>query len=95
VRIARSHDREIWEHTGGRTYGSTVIFFRYDPASGAYLGTLKLRHALELAPDGQSFTGVAVGEIRDANGNLLPGSNARKDAVTGERINVEPVFNIP
>jgi hypothetical protein len=34
---------------------------------------------------------VAIGELRDANGNLLPGSNARVDTVTAERINVEPL----
>ena len=33
----------------GRKYGSTAIFFRYDPVSGAYIGTLKLRHELEVA----------------------------------------------
>jgi hypothetical protein len=91
----RSPSHGAWERIGGQTYGSTSVFFRYDPVSGAYLGTLKLRHELEIAPDGQSFTGVAVGELRDANGNLLPGSNTRKDIVTAERINVEPVPNIP
>jgi hypothetical protein len=87
----RSPAHGAWKRMGARTYGSTVIFFRYDPVSGAYVGTLKLRSELELAPDGQSFTGVAVGELRDASGNLLPGSNTRKDTVTAERINVEPL----
>ena len=71
------------------------MFFRYDPVSGAFIGTLKLRHELELAQDGQSFSGVAIGELRDANGNLLPGSNTRKDLVTAERIDVEPLPDIP
>jgi hypothetical protein len=87
----RSPSHGAWKRMGARRYGSTVIFFRYDPVSGAFVGTLKLRHELELAPDGQSFTGVAVGELRDASGNLLPGSNTRKDTVTAERINVEPL----
>jgi hypothetical protein len=91
----RSPSHGTWKRIGGHKYGSTSIFFRYDPVSGAYLGTLKLRHELELAKDGESFTGVAIGELRDANGNLLPGSNTRKDAVTGERINVEPLPDIP
>ena len=91
----RSPAHGAWERIGGRTYGSTTVFFRYDPVSGAYLGTLILRHELELAPDGQSFTGVAVGELRDVNGNILPGSNTRRDAVTAERINVEPVPAVP
>jgi hypothetical protein len=91
----RSTSHGAWKHLGGRKYGSTMVFFRYDPASGAYIGTLKLRHELELAHDGQSFTGVAVGELRDAAGNLLPGSNTRKDAITAERIDVEPVPVLP
>src|SRR5262245_50947319 len=91
----RSPAHGAWQHTGGRTYGTTVIFFRYDPASGAYLGTLKIRHELEVGSDGQSCTGVAVGEIRDASGNLRPGSNTRRDTVIAERINVEPVPDIP
>lgn len=88
---ARSPGHGAWERERGRTYGTTVVFFRYDPASGAYLGTVKIRHVLELGADGDSFTGVAVGELRDPNGNLLPGSNTRRDQVSGERIDVEPV----
>jgi hypothetical protein len=88
---ARSPAHGAWQRLGGRSYASTAIFFRYDPATGAYLGTVKLRHTLKLAQDGQSFTGVAVGELRDPAGNLLPGSNVRRDAVSGERINVERI----
>jgi hypothetical protein len=91
----RSPAHGAWNRIGNREYGSTTVFFRYDPVSGAFIGTLKIRHELELASDGQSFTGVAVGELRDANGNLLPGSNSRVDTVTAERINVEPVPDVP
>lgn len=91
----RSPAHGAWKRIGNRAYGSTTVFFRYDPASGAFIGTLKLRHELELAKDGQSFSGVAVGELRDANGNLLPGSNTRKDLVTAVRIDVEPLPVIP
>jgi hypothetical protein len=91
----RSPSHGAWKRIGGREYRSTAIFFRYDPVSGAFIGTLKLRSELEVATDGQSFTGVAIGELRDANGNLLPGSNTRKDTVTAERINVEPLPDLP
>jgi hypothetical protein len=91
----RSPAHGAWERIGGRTYGTTTEFFRYDPVSGAYAGTLKIRGTLELARDGQSFTGVAVGELRDPAGNLLPGSNTRRDHVTAERIVVEPVPDLP
>jgi hypothetical protein len=68
-----------------------MVFFRYDPSNGAYIGTTKLRMTLELAPDGQSYRAVSVPEFRDPDGNLQPGSNTRRDAVTAERINVEPI----
>ena len=88
---ARSASHGAWQRIGARTYRSTQVFFRYDPDTRAYLGTVKLRHELQLSPDGQSFTGVAVGELRDPAGNLLPGSNARRDNVSGTRINAEPL----
>ena len=88
---ARSTSHGAWRRVAAHRYGVTMVFFRYDPASGAYLGTVKLRRVLEFAPDDQSFTGVSVAELRDPAGNLLPGSNARRDAETGVRINVEPI----
>jgi hypothetical protein len=92
---ARSPGHGAWRRISGRTYGTTVIFFRYDPASGAYLGTVKLRHTIELSQDGDSFTGISVPELRDPAGNLLPGSNVRQDVVTAERIDVEPPPELP
>ncbi len=88
---ARSTSHGAWQWLGGRSYASTKVFFRYAPADGAYLGTVKIRQKVEVARDGQSFSGVAVGELRDPAGNLLPGSNIRRDTVTGERVNVEPI----
>ena len=87
----RSTAHGAWQRVGARTYAVTMVFFRYDLASGAYLGTVKLRREIEVAPDGQSFTGVSIGELRDPAGNLLPGSNTRRDTEVGQRINVEPL----
>lgn len=88
---ARSAAHGAWQRIGAHTYRTTIVFFRYDAASGAYLGTVKIRNEIEVSHDGQSFTGVAYGELRDPAGNLLPGSNTRKDTITGHRINVEPL----
>ena len=88
---ARSPSHGAWQRIAPRRYAVTSVFFRYDPASGAYLGTVKLRRQIQVAPDGQSFTGVSVGELRDPAGNLLPGSNLRRDTEVGHRINVEPI----
>ncbi len=91
----RSPAHGSWERTAGRQYGTTTVFFRYEPTTGAYAGTVKLRTTLELSQDNQTFTAVTVGELRDPNGNLLPSSNTRKDSATAERINVEPVPDVP
>ncbi len=91
----RSPSHGSWERTAGRTYSTTGVFFRYDPATGAYAGTVKLRTTLELSQDKQTFTAVTVGELRDPAGNLLPGSNSRRDTATAERILVEPLPDLP
>ena len=88
---ARSTSHGAWRRVAAHRYEATMVFFRYDPTNGAYLGTVKLRRVLEFAPGNQSFTGVSVGELRDPAGNLLPGSNVRRDTETGVRINVEPI----
>ena len=92
---ARSAAHGAWPRVGARTYAVTMGFFRYDAATGAYLGTVKLRREIEVARDGQSFTGVSIGELRDPAGNLLPGSNTRRDTEIGRRINVEPLPALP
>ena len=84
-----------WERIGARKYATTIVFFRYDPSNGAYIGTLKLRRTLELTPNGQNFTAVSVAELRDPAGQVLPGSNTRRDLETAERINVEPIPDLP
>lgn len=90
--LVRSPGHGAWERIGNRRYATTIVFFRYDPAqNGAFVGTVKLRRELELDRDGNSFTGVSVAELRDANGNLLPGSNTRRDNETADRITVEPI----
>ncbi len=91
----RSTAHGAWRRVAAHRYEATMVFFRYDPATGAYLGTVKLRRVLEFAPDDQSFTGVAVAELRDPDGNLLPGSNLRQDTETGTRINVEQIPALP
>jgi hypothetical protein len=88
---ARSPSHGAWQHVAGRTYASTVVFFRYDPASGAYAGTVKIRHTIELSADSRSFTGIAVAELRDPAGNIVP-MPARRDVLRGVRIDVEPVL---
>jgi hypothetical protein len=81
-----------WQHTGGLTYAVTHWFFRFDPM-GAYIGTQQINSNLRLAPDGESFTGVAISTLRDPAGNVvLVGLRA---TVAGKRIDVERIPDQP
>ena len=91
----RSTGHGRWEHVSGRTYHVTKTFFRNNPATGAYIGTTKLRMEIELSADGDSFVGTSVPEFRDPDGNLQPGSNARRDVIRGKRLGVEPQPELP
>jgi hypothetical protein len=81
-----------WQHTGGRTYATTHWFFRFDP-TGAYIGTQQINHNLELAPDGESFTGVAISTLRDPAGNVV--ASGLRATISAERIDVERIPDQP
>ena len=50
----RSASYGSWERLERRFYASTMIFFRFNPQTGEYLGTQKINRTIELAQDGQS-----------------------------------------
>lgn len=81
-----------WERITGRLYASTTVFFRFDPQTGAFLGTRKINRTHELAPDGQSFSHVAQVTTFDPNGNALGTFVARATAV---RMPVERIPDQP
>ena len=64
-----------------------MVFFRYDPQSGAFVGTQKIVSTFTLSPDGGSYSGVAVSTLYDPAGHvLLSGLTA---GISGVRIHVE------
>jgi hypothetical protein len=81
-----------WERIGGRLYASTMVFFRFSPLTGAYLGTRKINRTIELAQDGQSFSHVARVTTLDPNGNALGSFVVR---ATAERMQVERIPDQP
>lgn len=85
----RSAAYGAWVRLEGRLYSVTSVFFRFNPQTGAYLGTHKIRRTLRLSEDGQSFTAVARGFILDADGNVIAPTSA---TAAGTRMEVE---NIP
>jgi hypothetical protein len=81
-----------WEHVSGRLYADTHIFFRFDP-SGTFLGTQKIRETVRLAPDGDSYTAVAIADQFDPNGTLI--ASGLRATITATRINVERIPDEP
>jgi hypothetical protein len=79
-----------WERIKGRLYAATGIHFRFDPQTGAYLGTRKVDRTIELSQDGQSFSAIARATTYDANGNVLGVGTATS---AGTRISIDRIPN--
>ena len=70
-----------WERIDGRLYANTTVFFRFNPQTGAYLGTQKISRTIQLAPDSRTFAVVARVTVLDASGNVL--ANLSRDGGGG------------
>jgi hypothetical protein len=81
-----------WKHIEGRLYASTVLSFRFDPATGTYLGRTKVDRTIELAPDGQTFRLVGRVTLFDVAGNVV---GALRSVGTAERMRVDPIPERP
>ena len=82
-----------WERVDGRSYATTMLFFRFNPQTGAFLGTQKVSRTMRLSHDGQTFEAVSLGAQYDPDGVLtLSGLRATE---AGERINVERIPDQP
>jgi hypothetical protein len=86
--LVRGPAHGAWEHVSGRVYADTHIFFRFDPTTGTFLGTQKIRETVELAQDGDSYTAVAISDQFDPSGNLT--ASGLRATITATRIKVEP-----
>lgn len=62
-----------WERIGHDLFATSMWFFRFDPATGAYLGTQQVDRTMRLSKDGESFTAVAVVQQFDPDGNPVGG----------------------
>jgi len=84
--ISRSPQYASWVRVHGHEYAATGIFFRFDPQTGALVGTQKINRTIIMSEDGQSFTFSGRATVYDANGNAIagfPGSGV------GHRLEVE------
>jgi hypothetical protein len=81
-----------WKRLHGRLYATTTLFFRFNPQTGAWLGTTKVDRTIEVAQDGQSFTVVARVTMLDPGGNTIATFPA---TASGQRMQVEPIAGRP
>ena len=78
------------ERTALRGY---TRLLQIDPATGAFLGTQRVNETAELAPDGDSYTSVAISNLFDPNGNLVAGG--LRASVTAKRIHIDRIPDQP
>ena len=90
--LFRSPSYGVWEYVGHRTYATTMVNHRFSP-TGVYLGTHKINANRRLSSDGDSYVGVAMGELRDPDGNLI--ASLPPATITATRLQLEQIPNQP
>jgi hypothetical protein len=82
-----------WSSTGARSADVTLVSPAVHPRGGRFLGFITGRVSLEVAEDGQSFSGTFTfefpGPMREEFG--MPAGELGPGEVTGQRIAVEPM----
>jgi len=67
----RSPGHGVWQREHGwQDYSFAFTYYRYN-ASGAFLGSQKVRATLELGPSGDEFSSRSAIEILDVNGAVI------------------------
>jgi hypothetical protein len=77
-----------WERIGNDLFATSLWLFRFDPATGASLGTQEIDRTMRLSADGGSFTAVAVAHLFDLDGN--PVGDALHTTEVGTRLAINP-----
>jgi hypothetical protein len=91
--LVRGPAHGVWEHVSGRLYADTHIFFRFNPTTGAFLGTQKIRENVKLSHDGDSYRAVAISDQFDPDGNLI--ASGLRATITATRMKVERIPDSP
>jgi streptogramin lyase len=89
---SRTAQYGTWERIGGRLYASTGMLFRFDPATGAHVATMKINGTIRLSDDGETFTRAARATTYDLSGNVIASFPVQ---ATGERLQVERIPDEP
>jgi hypothetical protein len=79
-----------WERIGNDLFATSMWLFRFDPATGASLGTQEIDRTMRLSADGDSFTAVAVIHVFDLDGNPVGDALHATEVGTRLAINLNP-----
>jgi hypothetical protein len=77
-----------WERIGNNLFATSMWLFRFDPVTGATLGSQEVDRTMRLSADGESFTAVAVAHLFDPDGN--PVGDALHTTEVGTRLAINP-----
>jgi hypothetical protein len=89
--LFRSPGFGTWEYIGNNTYATTMVMHRFSP-TGDHIGSITVNANRRVAPDGESYVGVATNVVRDLNGNVIGGGRA---TVVARRMHVDPIPDLP
>jgi hypothetical protein len=89
---ARSPEMGSWERVEGRMYASSGSFFRFNPETGAHVGSYRINRTIRLSDDGQSFKAISRVQILDLGGNV---TTSFLSPASGERMQVERIAEEP
>ena len=89
---ARSPQFGKWERIGGRLYARSGTIIRYNPQTGAHVGSMKINGTLRLSDDGQSYTTIARVQTLDLSGHVVGSFISLSSA---ERMQVERIAEEP
>ena len=82
---ARSLAHGNCAHTHGQTFACTFVWFRFDPASGAYVGMQRVRRTMTVSNDQKSFQATDTVELLAPNGAVVASIQGTE---TGQRLGV-------
>ena len=64
-------EQGTWEQVRRGKYIATYYGFAVDSTFSAPAGRIGFKHRIEIAPDGESFTGIATFEVLDSSGAVV------------------------
>ena len=89
----RGASHGAWERIEPHVFSVTRVFFRFNPQTGAFLGTQKVNATVRVAGDGKTFTAVSISEQRDPAGALI--IEGLRGTAQGARLEVEQIPDRP